>query len=226
MSLAAFGLVSAVAGNLAVAQGRTVFFTKHCGYSMFKLTEIGLTCANNAVLIETPSWEVWGEDEASTLGTLVSPAPSCKISICSKKLRHEVVVTLRRPVFCSSSGRWQFTRLHLDDLSGPLPEGIEESRAYRCSDFVHYIPPSPPSHHTSYWRHCAPVQGVVSGDMLAHRIGCHPARKVIKRVLEKGQEAQGPIVRAMGFVCALRVYSYRPVTCRRGGQRILSPLPG
>lgn len=82
------------------------------------------------------------------------------------------------------------------------------------------------THRRPYWRHCAPVREVVSGDMLTHRVSCAKGRKVIRKVLAKSQSAQSSHVRALGYTCGLRPYASRPVTCHKGSRRILSPLAG
>lgn len=203
----------------ALAQGRNVFFRESCNDSVYEPKAIVLTCADAAEYLETPRWEEWGSNQASTIGTLTYPKCPGTILCPSGDYEDKVRVTLRRPEFCPRPGRWQFTRLRINDLTRPLYEGMAASRAYTCSYFAPYHPPP-------YWHSCAPVLGVVSGDMLTHRIGCRAARRVIRKVLVKGQTAQTTHVRAKGFTCGLRPYAARPVTCSRGEQRILSPLPG
>jgi hypothetical protein len=78
----------------------------------------------------------------------------------------------------------------------------------------------------TYWRHCQPPDSVSGVDMLAHRVSCGAAGRVIHRVLVKSQTAQSPVVRAQGFSCRLHPYASRAVSCRDGERRILSPLPG
>jgi hypothetical protein len=82
------------------------------------------------------------------------------------------------------------------------------------------------THRHPYWRHCAPVREVVKGDMLTHRVGCTKGRKVIRKVLRKSQTAQSAHIHVLGYTCGLRPYATRPISCRKGGQRILSPLAG
>jgi hypothetical protein len=77
-----------------------------------------------------------------------------------------------------------------------------------------------------YWKHCAPPPAVVSGDMLSHRVKCAKARKVIRKVLVKSQTTQTPRVDAFGYTCSLHPYKARPISCRKGPHRILSPLAG
>jgi hypothetical protein len=81
-------------------------------------------------------------------------------------------------------------------------------------------------HPHPYWRHCAPPPAVLSGDMLAHRIRCGPALRLIRRVLRRSQSAQGPHIHLSGFTCSLHPYATRAISCRKGGRRVLSPLAG
>ena len=82
------------------------------------------------------------------------------------------------------------------------------------------------THRHPYWRHCAPVRAVAKGDMLTHRVSCTRGRKVIRKVLRKSQTAQSSHIHAFGYICGLRPYAARPISCRKGGHRILSPLAG
>jgi hypothetical protein len=77
-----------------------------------------------------------------------------------------------------------------------------------------------------YWRHCAPVRAVVSGDMLTHKVNCSRGRRVIRKVLAKSQTAQSPHIHVLGYTCGLRPYASRPITCHKGMHRIVSPLAG
>ena len=70
------------------------------------------------------------------------------------------------------------------------------------------------------------MKEVVTGDMLTHRVTCEKGRKVIRRVLRKSQTAQSSHIHVMGYSCGLRPYAARPITCHKGGHRILSPLAG
>jgi hypothetical protein len=84
----------------------------------------------------------------------------------------------------------------------------------------------PPSADASYWRTCAPPRALY-GTMLTHQVGCAQARKVIRKVLVKSQTTQGTNrLRVKGFTCRLRPYAERAIRCKRGKQRILSPLAG
>lgn len=77
-----------------------------------------------------------------------------------------------------------------------------------------------------YWRHCAPVREVVSGDMLTHRVSCAKGRKVIRKVLRRSQTAQSSHIHVLGYTCSLRPYASRPIACHNGRRRVLSPLAG
>lgn len=59
----------------ASAQARTVFFTEYCGDSTYEPEEIVLTCADHAVFIESPTWEEWGENEATQLAVHAHAPP-------------------------------------------------------------------------------------------------------------------------------------------------------
>lgn len=86
--------------------------------------------------------------------------------------------------------------------------------------------PSPAPADAAYWRTCSPPRAVY-GTMLTHRVGCAQARRVIRKVLVKGQTTQGTNrLRAKGFTCRLRPYAERAIRCKRGRQQIRSSLAG
>jgi hypothetical protein len=83
-----------------------------------------------------------------------------------------------------------------------------------------------PAQADAYWRTCSPPRAIL-GTMLTHQVGCAQARKVIRKVFVKSQTTQGTNrLRARGFTCRLRPYAARAIRCKRGEQRILSPLAG
>ena len=75
-----------------------------------------------------------------------------------------------------------------------------------------------------YWEECESTSGF-GASILAHRTTCSDARKVIAKVFRKSQREETRTVRSFGFLCKLHPYASRAISCKRGGQRILSPLP-
>lgn len=220
MKRAIFLILGAVLFAPAAAQGRTVFFTEYCGDSTYEPEEIVLTCADHAVFIKSPTWEAWGENEATTLATLVYPDPSCRVVICPRDEEDEVRVNLWRVVPCPSSGSWQFTRMRLKDLDGELPRGVPARRSYSCSDFAPYRPPPPPP-----WRTCAPPPDTLFYSLKVRGVSCATGRRVLThgRCLSTNcaRTRWGPWRCRTG-----RGISDRAKFCHRGKKRVVGRASG
>jgi hypothetical protein len=78
-----------------------------------------------------------------------------------------------------------------------------------------------------YWRQCGRVLPEQKITVVAHDVECAKAREIIHRTYSKGQEVPPgqKFVRVFGFKCVIRNDAYRMVSCRRGEQRVLGPLP-
>ena len=78
-----------------------------------------------------------------------------------------------------------------------------------------------------YWRQCGKVLSYQKITVVAHDVECAKAREIIRRTYSKGQEVPPgqKFVRVFGFKCVIRNDAYRMVSCRRGEQRVLGPLP-
>jgi hypothetical protein len=101
-----------------------------------------------------------GSDRASTHGTLRFPAcpPDVPLVACRDYAEDEATVHLSRPVYCPTVGHWQFSRLGVEDLAGPGPEGFDGPVQYPCERFK----PEP-----------------------AHRLGSSAARAYMRSVLAR-----------------------------------------
>lgn len=83
------------------------------------------------------------------------------------------------------------------------------------------IVPAPQPEASTFWRDCG-------GGVLAHRVPCPKARRVIgaaRSLLAHARPsdrlAEGAIFKAAGFSCRLRKGDATSVSCRRGRQRVL-----
>lgn len=122
----------------AETSSRRVYFVIGCSGSVHQPKEIALTCADGKVrFLATNGWEEWGSRSASTHGTLRFPdcSPDTPLVACQNYAEDESVLHLWRPVFCPTVGHWQFTRLKVEDLSGPGPEGFDKAIDYTCRSF-------------------------------------------------------------------------------------------
>lgn len=201
----------------ASGQGRAVFFTSTCGNSVYEPDEIVLTCADHAAYLKTPFWDMWGENTATTLGTLVYPDPSCRVVVCPRRQSDEVRVTLRRVVPCQASRSWQFTRMYLHDLDGDLPEGVQARRAYQCSDFA-------PAG-SALWEVCEPPRHSLFYSLKVRGTSCATGRRVLThgRCVSAGcgRTRWGPWRCHTG-----RSVSDRAKYCRRGEKRVVGRASG
>jgi hypothetical protein len=135
---ATWGRPALLRGAGAEASSRRVYFVIGCSGSVYQPPEIALTCADGKVrFLATNGWEEWGSDAASTLGTLRFPDCPSNVPLvgCQDYAEDESVMHLWRPVFCPTVGHWQFTRLRVEDLSGPGPEGFDKAIDYTCQSF-------------------------------------------------------------------------------------------
>jgi hypothetical protein len=130
----------------AEASSRRVHFVVGCSGSVYQPKEIALTCADGKVrFIADLGWEEWGSSRASTHGTLRFPACSPKVPLiaCRDYAEDEALLRLWRPVYCPTVGHWQFSRLAVEDLEGPNPEGFDQPISYPCERFkpepVHWL---------------------------------------------------------------------------------------
>lgn len=117
---------------------RRVYFVVGCTGSVYQPSEIALTCADGKVrFLASNGWEEWGSRSASTHGTVRFPdcSRSTPLVACRNYAEDEAVLRLWRPVFCPTIGHWQFTRLQVEDLAGPGPEGFDEPISYTCRSF-------------------------------------------------------------------------------------------
>jgi hypothetical protein len=109
-----------------------------CSGSVYQPKEIALTCADGKVrFLADLGWEEWGPDRASTHGTLRFPAcsPDVPLIACQDYAEDEATLRLWRPVYCPTVGHWQFSRLGVEDLAGPAPEGFDGPIPYPCERF-------------------------------------------------------------------------------------------
>src|SRR4051794_7839027 len=85
----------------AMAHGRSVVFVDGCGNVFHEPEEFALTCADGAVRFSTSSWEEWGSEEATTIGTLIYPkCPRVGIALCPQgHYEDEARLALRRPIY-------------------------------------------------------------------------------------------------------------------------------
>ena len=117
---------------------RRVYFVIGCSGSVYQPPEIALTCADGKVrFLAKRGWEEWGSTQASTHGTLRFPACAPKVPLyaCQNYAEDEAVLRLRRPIYCPTIGHWQFSRLSVEDLAGPGPEGLDRPIPYPCERF-------------------------------------------------------------------------------------------
>ncbi|TMK57393.1 MAG: hypothetical protein E6G51_06405 [Actinobacteria bacterium] len=124
--------------NSASASSRRVYFVIGCSGSVYQPKEIALTCADGKVrFLADLGWEEWGPDRASTHGTLRFPAcsPDVPLVTCRDYAEDEATLHLWRPIYCPTVGHWQFSRLGVEDLAGPGPEGFDRPIPYPCERF-------------------------------------------------------------------------------------------
>jgi hypothetical protein len=77
-----------------------------------------------------------------------------------------------------------------------------------------------------YWADCGLPAVYAPATVIAHRVPCAKARRVIRIIWRVSQEVtpgSGP-PRAKGFTCTLTRGS-RPILCVRGSHRLRGPLP-
>lgn len=125
-------------GAAAQISSRRVYFVIGCSGSIYQPNEIALTCADGKVRFEaTEGWEEWGSHRASTHGTLRFPICASRVPLvaCQNYAEDEAALHLWRPVYCANVGHWQFTRLRVEDLAGPGPEGFDRPVEYPCQRF-------------------------------------------------------------------------------------------
>ncbi len=145
----------------AEASSRRVYFVIGCSGSIYEPNEIALTCADGKVrFLADRGWEEWGSSRASTHGTLRFPScsPDVPLVACRDYAEDEALLRLWRPIYCPTVGHWQFSRLSVEDLEGPGPEGFDQPIPYPCERFK----PEP-----------------------VHRLGGYAARNYMRSVLSR-----------------------------------------
>jgi hypothetical protein len=225
-------LGSVLAAALASsAAARPVWGSNGCGTSEWRPTVVAFACADGKLLFETEDWSVWGSDEATAAGYLKHPDvddPSCAnlpISACPW-VESEATIRLWAPSYCSSNGRWQFLRLRVDAPEDIDPEVRKITRHFKCRE---YAKPHPARHHRhrhSYWKDCGYPASYALKTVIAHRVNCTKAKRLIRKVWRVGQEG-GPtsVLHVKSFDCTLGGGN-RPISCENGPHKVRGPLPG
>jgi hypothetical protein len=111
-------------------------------------------------------------------------------------------------VRCRSGERWIFAT----------------ARPYE--DITKYHPPPPPKPRQSYWRDCGQPAPYALQTVIAHRVNCVKARRLIRMVWRRGQQPTPvSVLRVKSFECTLGSGA-RPISCTRGPHTVRGPLPG
>lgn len=173
---------------------------------------------------------MWDADEAAATGRLRHPdiyAPSCanKPIYACPWVETEASVKLSSPAYCSSTRHWQFLHLRLDAPDDSDPELKEIDRRFTCGQYQLVKPPRH-RHRHRYWRDCGYPAAYALKTVIAHRVNCAKARRVVRKVWRLGQESgEVSVLHVKSFNCVL-VGGSRPISCRHGSHKIRGPLPG
>lgn len=223
--------VALVAAVSSPASARVVWGSNGCGTSEWRPSEIVFACGDGKLLFETDGWSEWGGYEATASGVLKHPNvddPSCadKPIFACPWVEAEATIRLWSPNHCPSNGRWQFLRLRVDAPEDVDPEARRITRHFKCSE---YDKPHPPRHHRHrrpYWQDCGYPASYAIKTVIAHRVNCTKAKRLIRRVWRVGQES-GPtrVLHVKSFDCVLGG-GYRPISCEHGSHKVRGPLPG
>jgi hypothetical protein len=134
------GLLACVAATSvdAVAVSDPVYFSRDgCNGSTLEPEVVVLTCADGKASFEAEEWTHWDNRSAQATGVFRHPdcAANVPLAACRRYVGDEAVLSLWRPVYCPKLGRWQFTRLLMEDLTAPTPATREFRQSYTCISF-------------------------------------------------------------------------------------------
>ncbi|HEX5592599.1 MAG TPA: hypothetical protein VFX35_04545 [Solirubrobacterales bacterium] len=222
-------LVLSLALTLASsASAENVWGSDGCLKPEWKPSTIVLACGDGKVVFETEGWDVWNSDEATASGLLKHPdiyAQSCANRPIYACPWVETIATVRlsAPAYCPSTRHRQFLRLRLDAPEDRDPELRKVDHRFACGQ---YPPVKPPRRRHAYWRDCGYPAAYAPQSVIAHRVNCAKARRVIRKVWRLGQESgEVAVLHVKSFDCVL-VGGSRPISCKRGSHKIRGPLPG
>jgi hypothetical protein len=227
-------LVLAAAAAAPATASKTVFGSNGCWTSEYKPTAIALACADAKLVVEDLEWTQW--DESSAVGTGLQKHPNVDDPSCARKpiiacpwVETEATVTFSRVVRCPSNGRWQFMHMDVVASADVDREVRHEERDFSCREYAKPEPPSPPRPpRHRYWANCGLPAVYALNTVIAHKVPCGKARRLIRKVWRLGQEQMDPVssLHVKSFDCTLNVSSSRAITCRRGSHVVRGPLPG
>lgn len=106
------------------------------------------------------------------------------------------------------------------------PELRKIDRRFTCRQYPPVKPPRQPRHRRTYWRDCGYPAAYAPATVIAHRVNCAKARRLIRKVWRLGQESgEVNVLHVKSFDCVLGGGS-RPISCKRGSHKVRGPLPG
>lgn len=134
------GLLACVAASPvdAADMGDPVYFSHDgCNGSALEPESVVLTCADGKASFEVGSWTHWDSRTARATGKFRHPdcAANVPLVACKHYASDEATLSLWRPVYCSKLGRWQFTRLLMEDFTAPTPATRQFRQSYTCASF-------------------------------------------------------------------------------------------
>jgi len=226
VSAVALTVVSAPSASAAGAWG-----SDGCGNSERQPRVIAFSCADGKVVFQPDEWIRWRTNEAVASGLLRHPDrpdPSCAerpLSYCPW-VASKATVRFSESSYCPSNGRWQFLHLRLDAPEDPDPSLRSIDRRLRCSEYERLEPAGPPP--GPYWRDCGYPNSYALQTVIAHRVSCGKARRLIRKVWRTAfPGGPGDVQRVNGFRC---VYDFpggkRPISCKRGSHKVRGPFAG
>jgi hypothetical protein len=134
------GLLACVAAssvNAADPEDPVYFSRDGCNGSALEPEVVVLTCADGKASFEVDAWTHWDNRTAQATGKFRHPdcAANVPLVACKRYASDEATLNLWRPVYCAKLGRWQFTRLLMEDLTAPTPATRQFRVSYTCSSF-------------------------------------------------------------------------------------------
>lgn len=124
----------------ALAVSKSVYGSNGCGTSLHEPSEMVFACADAKLKVRNVQWTHWDDGKAVGGGVLTHPDfnhPRCanRSILACPWVESEAKITLWRPAYCRSNGRWQFTRLRLAAPQDVDPEVRLIKRDYRCNEY-------------------------------------------------------------------------------------------